>query len=49
MHWKTNARSHNVILRGMEAFLTPIILNKLLGNADAPSDVFMRINISPPN
>ncbi|KAH0710902.1 hypothetical protein KY284_012329 [Solanum tuberosum] len=47
-NWKPDARSHIVIVRGMEVPLTPSSINQILGTADAPSDVLTGINISPP-
>uniref|UniRef100_M1E0V4 Putative plant transposon protein domain-containing protein n=1 Tax=Solanum tuberosum TaxID=4113 RepID=M1E0V4_SOLTU len=47
-NWKPDARSHFVTVRGVEVPLTPSAINQILGTADAPFDVLMEINISPP-
>uniref|UniRef100_M1DQL3 Putative plant transposon protein domain-containing protein n=1 Tax=Solanum tuberosum TaxID=4113 RepID=M1DQL3_SOLTU len=46
-NWKPDARSHFVIVRGVEVPLTPSAINQILGTVDAPSDVLTGINISP--
>ncbi|KAG5615721.1 hypothetical protein H5410_015545 [Solanum commersonii] len=45
---KPDARSHFVIMRGVEVSLTPVLLNQILGTTDDPPDMLMGINISPP-
>ncbi|KAK4724170.1 hypothetical protein R3W88_026949 [Solanum pinnatisectum] len=47
-NWKHDARSHFVAVRSVEVSLTPSMINQVLGTSEAPSDILIGLNISPP-